>query len=116
VPEDHALAKHQGHHDRAGHRNRHAQDQARNPAPPHQVEQQRQHERRDRALDQGARHDHFPHREHLAQVKAQANAKEQQNDADLGEMLGHRAIGDKAWREGANRNPGQQVADNGRKL
>jgi hypothetical protein len=41
----------------------------------------------------------------------QADAEHQQDDADLGEVIGKFLIGDIARREGADHNPGQQIAD-----
>jgi hypothetical protein len=66
-----------------------------------------------RALDQSTRQRHAPDRDQLLEVEAKAHAEEQQDDADLGEVLGHRAVGNEAGRERAHQDARQQIADDG---
>ncbi len=46
----------------------------------------------------------------------QPDAEHQQDDADLGELIGDVLVGDIARREWPDQNPGEQVADQWRKL
>ena len=55
-----------------------------------------------------------PHGEQLLEVEVQADAEHQQDDADLGELLRQRAVGDEARRVRADEQPGEQVADDRR--
>jgi hypothetical protein len=41
----------------------------------------------------------------------QADGEEQQDDADLGQLVGQRLIGDEARREGTDQDAGEQIAD-----
>ena len=58
----------------------------------------RAQQRGDRALDDRARDRHAADGEQLLDVKLQADAEHQQDDADLGELLGDVRVGDEAWR------------------
>ena len=46
----------------------------------------------------------------------QANAEHQQDDTDLGELIGDRLIGDEARRERADGDAGDEIADERRQL
>jgi hypothetical protein len=46
----------------------------------------------------------------------QANPEHQQDDADLGELIGDALIGDEARRERTDGNAGEQIADQRRQL
>ena len=46
----------------------------------------------------------------------QPDAEHQQDDADLGELVGDVLVGDVARRERPDQNPGEQVADQRREL
>ena len=61
----------------------------------------------DEALDDRAGNRHALHREQLLDVELQADAEHQQDDADLGELLGDVAIGDEPRRVRADEQPGQ---------
>ena len=52
--------------------------------------------------------------EQFLEVELQADAEHQQDDADLGELLGQRAVGDEARRVRADEQPGEQIADDRR--
>ena len=41
----------------------------------------------------------------------QADAEHQQNDADLGELVGKAGVGDEAWRVRADQHAGYQIAE-----
>jgi hypothetical protein len=49
-------------------------------------------------------------------MKAKPDSKEQQDDADFGKLLRDCAVCDEAWREWADYDAGQEVADYGRDL
>jgi hypothetical protein len=48
-------------------------------------------------------------------VEVQADTEHQEDDADFGELLGDVDIAGKPWGVRPDRDPGQQVPDNGRK-
>ena len=54
------------------------------------------------------------HRQQLLDVELQADAEHQQDDADLGELFGHRRIDGQARRVRAEQRAGEQVADDRR--
>ena len=58
-----------------------------------------------------AGHGDPPHGQQLLEVELQADAEHQQDDADLGELLGQRRVGDEARRVRPDEHAGQQVAD-----
>ena len=64
---------------------------------------------RDRAGDGDA-----PHRQQLLDVKLQADAEHEEDDADLGQLLGDIGVGHEAGRVRTDERAGQQVADDGR--
>ena len=70
-------------------------------------------QRRDEALTQGAGHGDFADGQQLLEVELQADAEHQQDDADLGELVGEVLVGDEAGRIGPDDEPGEQVADDG---
>jgi hypothetical protein len=47
-------------------------------------------------------------------MELQADPEHQQNDADLGELFGEMCVGREAGRMGTDRDPCQQVSDDGR--
>ena len=47
-------------------------------------------------------------------MKLQSDAEHQQDDADVGELLGEARVGDEAGRIRSDRHSGKQVADEGR--
>ena len=46
-------------------------------------------------------------------MELETDAEHQQDDADLGQLLGQRGIGDEARRVRTHERPGEQVADDG---
>ena len=54
------------------------------------------------------------HRQQLFEVELQADAEHQQDDADLGELLGHRRIDGQPGCVRAEQRAGEQVADDRR--
>ena len=55
-----------------------------------------------------------PDRQQVAQVEVHADAEHQQDDADLGQLGGHLRVGHEAGRLRAERDAGQEVADDRR--
>ena len=53
---------------------------------------------RDGALSDRAGNGDAPHRQQFLQMELQADAEHQQDDADLGELLGEMSVGDEARR------------------
>ena len=84
--------------DRAGDRQRHAEDDAGRPVPAEGSGDQGAEACRDDALRDRARDRHPPDGEQFLDVKLQADAEHEQDDADLGELLGDAAVGDEARR------------------
>jgi hypothetical protein len=66
-----------------------------------------------RTLDERAWHNDTPHANHLAQVKAQPDPKQKQNDSYFSELLCDRAVGDKPRSERSDKDPGKKVAHYG---
>ena len=56
---------------------------------------------RDGDLHDGAGHGDGAHRQQVLQREMQADAEHQQDDADLGELVGQALVGDEARRERA---------------
>ena len=54
------------------------------------------------------------HGQQLLEVELQPDAEHQQDDADLGELLGQRRVGDEAGRVRPDQRAGQQIADDRR--
>ena len=52
-----------------------------------------------------------PDRDQIGEREVQADREEQQDNADLGELVGQRLIGHESWREGADQDAGEQIAD-----
>ena len=90
------FGKDQGHHDRAGYRDRHSENDAGAPTPAHEVQDDRQGSRGDRTLDERAGHHDPPHRDHLVEVKPQSDSKEEQNDSYLGKLLCDGVVGNES--------------------
>ncbi len=51
------------------------------------------------------------HRQQVLEREMQADAEHQQDDADLGQLVGEALVGDEARREGPDQHAGQQIAD-----
>ena len=62
-------------------------------------------------LDDGAGDGDRLDREEILEREVQADAEHQQDDADLGELAGEILVGDKARRERADDDAGEQIAD-----
>ena len=71
-------------------------------------------ERRDEALADRAGDGDVADGEQVVEVEVQADAEHQQDDADLGELLGERGVADEAGGVRADRDAGEQIADDGR--
>ena len=53
-------------------------------------------------------------REQFLDVELEPDAEHQQDDADLGELLGEVPVGDEAGRRRPHDDPGEEIADDGR--
>ncbi len=110
------LGQHERHHDRAGHGNGHSQDKPGRPVPSHQVQQKRERDGGQRALYQRTRYRDAPDGHQFAQVKTQPDAEEEENHADLGELLRDCVVRDDARGERSDNDSRQQVTDDGGEL
>ena len=68
---------------------------------------------RDDALRQRAWHGNAPDGHELLDVKLQADAKHQEDDADLGELFRHVTIGHEAWRVRSDEQARDEITDDG---
>ena len=82
---------------------------AEGPAPAHG--EGRAERGRDGDQQQRARHGHAADRREVGRGEMQADAEHQQDDADLGELAGKPGIGHEARRERADRDAGDEIAD-----
>ncbi len=108
------IGKHADKHDRARDRQRHAEDDARGPAPSEPARDDGAEQGGHGALRDRARNGDAPHRQQLFDMKLQADAEHEEDDADFGQLLGDVAVGHKAGRVRTHERAGQQVADDGR--
>ncbi len=84
------------------------------PAPnvqPESVSDSHAEDSRDDALRQRARHGDAPHGHELLDVKLQADAKHQEDDADLGELFRHVTIGHEAGRVRPDEQARDEITD-----
>ncbi len=70
--------------------------------------------RGDGALHDGAGEGDPAHGEQFFEVEVQPDAEQEQDDADLGHLLGEVAVGDEAGRVGPDGDAGKQITDQGR--
>ena len=98
-------------HDRARDRQPDAKHEAGSASPAKGMGDQQAQARGDRALRDGAGDRHAPDRDQLFDVELHADAEHQQDDADLGQLLRHVAVGHEAWSVGADEEPGDEIAD-----
>lgn len=61
--------------------------------------------------EQGAGHRQPAHRPQIGEREPEADAEHQQHDADVGELRGERGVADKPRRVRADRDAGQQIAE-----
>jgi hypothetical protein len=109
-----AVGKHPYQDDRAGDRQREAEHDPRGPVPAERVRDAGAQAGRDEALCDGSRNGDPLHGQQLRQVKLEADAEHQQDDADLRELLGERRVGREAGRVRPDDDAGEQVADDRR--
>ncbi len=69
------------------------------------------HQRRRDDLHDRAGHGDRAHRQQVLQREMQADAEHQQDDADLGELVGEMLVGDVARRERPHQHAGEQITD-----
>ena len=107
------VREHAGEDDRARDRNGEAEDDAGGPTPTEPVHHGGAEGGGHDALHDGSGDGDVFDGEQLFEVKLQADAEHQQDDADLGELLGHGDVGDEAGGVRADDDAGEQVADDG---
>ena len=109
------VGEHANQHDRARHGERHAEDDSRRSSSSRtHVAMSGAEHRRDRALRDRARHRDAAHGQQFLDMELQADAEHQQDDADLGELLGDFRVGDESRRVRADQRTGEKVADDRR--
>ena len=99
-------------HDRAGHGERHAKDQRGRPIPAECPRKKRAQARGDRTLRDGSGNRDMTHGEQFFDVELEADAEHQQNDTDLGQLLGQSGVGDEAGGVRPDQRARQQVTYN----
>ena len=72
--------------------------------------------RRDQSLRQSAGNGDGADRQQIVEREMEPDAEHQQNDADLGELVGDVLVGDIAGRERPDQDAGEQIADQRREL
>jgi hypothetical protein len=98
-------------HDRARHRQRQAEDDAGPDRPAEPPRQAHPEEGRGRDLEHRTGNRDRPHRQQVREREMQADAKHQQDDADLGQFIRHALVRDVARRERPDQDAGEQIAD-----
>ncbi len=101
-------------YDRARHGKGEPKDDAGRPVPAERASDDRTETRGRDTLNNGPRDSDSSYGEKFIEVKLQANAEHEQDDADLGELFRNVRIGHEAGRVRADHDPGDQVADNRR--
>ena len=114
VEEPTLLQGTQQHHG-ARHREGQAEDEARADAPAPEMRQQPTHGGSGHDLHDRARQGDGAHRHQVLDREMQADPEHQQDHADFGELARELAVADEAGCVRPNQNPGQEIADQGRK-
>ena len=109
------ICKHSGKHHGAGYRNSHAVDRAREQIKAEKMQQPHACQRCQRDLRRCATSGNGPHGQQILEMKMQAHAKHQQDNANLGALgrrgrIGHKAGGVRSYDDAC-----QQIAHKGRK-
>ena len=107
MPVLHRLEQHHG----GGDSEREAKDDAAQQRPAHQRGEAHAQRGGYGQPDQRAGNGDPAHRQQVAQREVEADAEHQQDHADFGQLRGQRLVGDEARRMGADRNTGDQIAD-----
>jgi hypothetical protein len=107
------VGEHADEHYRAGDRQRDPEHDAARRTPAEHLNQHRPQHRRHHALRHSAGDRDPAHREQFLDVELQAHAKHQQDDADLGQLLGQVRIGDEPGRIGTHGHASEQISDDG---
>ena len=98
-------------HDGARDRERHAEDDSGRPAPAERVRDDRAEHRGDGTLRDGAGNGDAADGQQFFDMKLQADAEHQQDDADFGELFGDFGVGDKSRRVRTDERAGEEIAD-----
>jgi hypothetical protein len=109
------VRQHANENDRARDRQRDAEYDPGSEAPACRLRDDGSERRGGSTLSDGAGNRDSTNGKELFDVELQADAKHQQDDADLGELLGQGAIGDEPGRVRADQNASDQIPDNRRK-
>ena len=97
-------------HHRARDREAEPEDEACPPGPAPEMGDARAEQRRHRDLHDGAGQRDASHRHQVVEREVNPHAEHQQDDPDLGELLGERDVGDETRVKGAYRDAGEEVA------
>ena len=108
------VGEHADEHDRARDGERHAEDDACRPAPAEPARDDGAEHRRDGALRDRAGNGDAPNGQQLFDMKLQADAEHQQDDADFGELFGDFGVGDEPGRVRTDQRARKQIADDRR--
>ena len=110
------LLQHAQHHHGARDRERDAENEtgSKRPAEPPADAHAERHG--DQSLRHRARNGDGAHRQQVLGREVQADAEHQENDADLGELIGDILVGDEARRERPDEDAGDEIADERRQL
>ena len=99
-----------GEHHGARHGDRHAEDRARPEREAPELEQEHAGQGRERDLHGGPAQGDAAHGQQVLEVKVQAHAEHEQDDADLGQLRGQPRIGHEARRMRPHQDARQQIA------
>ncbi len=108
------IGKHAQEDHRARDRDGEAEDQPRSGAPAEPVRDERPGRGGHGDLQECAGQGNAPNGEQLFDAKVEAYAEHQENDPDLGELLGNLGVRNESRREGADGDSRNQIADDGR--
>jgi len=110
------LLQHPEQHHGARHRQRDAENKAGARRPAEQPADPHGEWRGDQALRHRAGDGDGPDRQQILEREMQPYAEHQQDDADLGELIGNVLVGDKAGGEGPDDDPCHEIADQRRQF
>ena len=110
------LRQHLGHDRRRAHRQRAPEREAREPAISQKVQTEHGKSRCNRNLCEPEAENRAPHRLQLREAELQPDREHQKHDAELGEIAHAGIVGDPTERVRAQRDPDNEVTEDGRKV
>ena len=110
------LRQHLGHDCRRAHRQRATERDAREPAVSQKVQTQHGERGCNRDLREPEAENRAPHRLHLREAELEPDREHQEHDAELGEIAHAGIVGDPTERVRAQRDPDNEVTEDGRKV